>query len=107
MALSRTMLAADLTAIIADLTESLVVGANTIACNRVSPQADLLADRLRDNFSQYTCTVAVAANALATKPVFGTTVTYDTLTLRILDIEESPDGAEWRFHLGRPYGGNR
>lgn len=105
MALSAATLAADLTAIHADLPETASFGAlSGLACNRVSMQSREIESRGREFADTYRFSLSFrAAVFTAGLPAAGDVLTYEATVWRVLDTDESPDGAEIRVHLASRY----
>lgn len=100
MAIDKTILAADLAAIIADDPTTVTIGGTQYACRR----SQIKRDKKYATFgleSGYEFTLHLVATLVSVSP--DDTITYGGTTYRVLDIELGESGIGLALHLGRQY----
>ena len=107
MPLTTAQTDADLAAMLADLPDTLTMGAQTVAAARHWP-ASVVFEQLRAAYGrEYVASVSSRSAAWTTAPVIGDIVTYSGDTRRVLEVETSPDGVQVVLHRGSQYGRGR
>lgn len=106
----RNTIAADLGALMSDLSDTITHGGRAYQCSRVSLRTEELRALRAEFSSDYSMTVAVIASHWqdSSPPVVGDIVVWDDDEYRVLATESDTLGIGIRLHLGlRNRGGGR